>query len=92
MDEFKRLLKVALDDNKTISEKIDAPWENISFFGGDKHIAKKIVYCYYPEGVIPIFKTEELEHFCRKLDIGEKGVKDESLAKFGKDYENLTVG
>jgi hypothetical protein len=92
IDEFESLLKVTLDDSKTISEKIDAPWENISFFGGDKHIAKKIVHCYYPESVIPIFKTEELKHFCGKLGIGENGIRDESLALFGKDFENLTVG
>lgn len=92
INEFKSLLKVALDDSRTISEKIDAPWENISFFGGDKHIAKKIVYCYYPENVTPIFKTEELKHFCEKLGIGENDIKNESLGAFGKDFENLSVG
>jgi len=92
IDEFKRLLKVAVDDSKTIAEKIDAPWENISFFGYDKHIAKKIIYCYYPEQIIPIFKTEELTHFCNKLGISDNDIRTESLAKFGKDFENLLVG
>jgi len=92
IDEFKRLLKIAVDDTNQIYEKIDAPWENIKFFGGDKHIAKKIVYCYYPEKIIPIFKTQELEHLAKKAGINEEAIRNESLAKFGKDFENLEVG
>lgn len=92
IDDFKELLKKAVDDSKEIHEKIDADWERIKFFGGDKHIAKKIVYCYYPEKVIPIFKTEELEHFCGAVGIDATALKKESLAKFGRDYENLNVG
>jgi hypothetical protein len=92
IEEFKSLLRVSLDDSKTISEKIDARWENISFFAGDRHVAKKIVHCYYPERVIPIFKTEELKHFCEELGIGENEIRTESLAEFGKDFEKLSVG
>jgi len=92
IEDLKQLLKVAVDDSKEIHEKIDADWGRIKFFGGDKHIAKKIVYCYYPEKVIPIFKTEELEHFCSTVGIDDKALKTASVAKFGRDYENLNVG
>ena len=92
IDEFKRLLKIAVDDTKKISEKVDASWENIGFFGGDRHIAKKIIASYNPENVTTIFKTEELEHFCKKVGITEDAIRDEGLAKFAKNYDNLTVG
>lgn len=92
IDRFKQLLKIAVDDTKPIHEKIDAAWQDISFFGGDKHIAKKIVYCYNSEKVTPIFKTEELEHFCEQIGIEENRIKDESFEKFGKDYDVLSVG
>lgn len=92
IEDFMELLRLAVDDSKEIHEKIDADWERIKFFGGDKHIAKKIVYCYFPERVLPIFKTEELEHFCSVVGIEEKALKNMSLAKFGRDYENLNVG
>jgi len=92
IDDFKDLLRIAVDDSKEIHEKIDAPWEKIKFFGGDKHIAKKIIYCYYSDKVVPIFKTEEIEHFCEAVGIDETEIKNESLARFGRDYENLSVG
>lgn len=47
-DDFKNLLKVAVGGSKEAREKIDVPWKTIEFFWGDKHMAKKIVCCYYP--------------------------------------------
>ena len=92
IDTFRQLLKIAVDETKPIHEKIDAPWQDIAFFGGDKHIAKKIVYCYNSDRLTPIFKTEELEHFCQQMGIREDRIKDESFGKFGKEYDILSVG
>jgi hypothetical protein len=66
---LKQLLKIIVDDTLSISEKIDAPWEKIKRFGGDKHIAKKILFCYYPEKVICVYNTKDLEEFSEKLDL-----------------------
>lgn len=86
---FKELLRAAVDDSLTIAEKVDAHWEDIKGFGGDRMIAKKIVYCYYPERVLPVYKTEHLEHFARQLHIDYA---TEAYERYGKPYEALSVG
>jgi hypothetical protein len=86
---FKSLLKIIVDDKKDIQAKIDADWDQIRGFGGDRLIAKKILFCYYPEAVLPIFKTDHLELFARKLDIDYES---QSIEQTGKTYANLTVG
>ncbi len=63
---FKQLLHSAMDPNLSLPEKIDLKWEEISFFGGEKLIAKKIISMYHDE-VLPIFKTEHLEGIYDKL-------------------------
>jgi hypothetical protein len=88
-DKLKELLRHAVDDSAPLSEKIDAHWEDIKGFGGDKHIAKKIIFCYYPREVMPIFKTEDLEHFAEKFDLDYRKAAHE---KYGKDYSILSVG
>jgi hypothetical protein len=35
IEEFKKLLKLALSNSSTLSEKIDLPWENIPRWGGE---------------------------------------------------------
>lgn len=83
-EKFRKLLRTAIDAKLSISEKVDLHWEGISGFGGDKHIAKKIVYCYYPEECLPVYKTEDLELFANQLGIDyNKGTFD----LFGKPYE-----
>lgn len=62
LEDFKDLLRIAVDGEKSLAEKVNAPWERISGMGGDKHIAKKIISCY-DDNVLPIFKTEDLEYF-----------------------------
>lgn len=86
---FKELLKKAVDDSLTILEKIDANWEDIKFFGGDKNAAKKIIWCYNSENLLPIFKTEDLEHFAKNIELDYKR---ESLKTKGEEYEGLSVG
>lgn len=89
IEKFKELLKIVVDENKTISEKIDAEWRKIKGFGGDKLIAKKILYCYFSDRVLPIFKTEHLEYFCRNLGFD---LDEYSQKKYGKNYDELTIG
>jgi hypothetical protein len=75
--------------SKSKSAKIDASWEDIKRFGGDKTVAKKIIFCYYPEEVLPIFKTEHLEHFATKLKLD---FKKEAHDDYSKSYDVLSVG
>ncbi len=63
---FKELLRIAVADEKTLADKVDAPWENIRGLGGDKHLAKKIICCYNDD-VLPIFRTDDLELFFKVL-------------------------
>jgi len=86
---FKELLTLSVNDSLSIAEKIDAHWEDIKWFGGDKLIAKKIIYCYNPEKMLPIFKTEHLEHFVRQL--GAEYSRD-AYNIYGKSYNMLTTG
>ena len=66
---LRRLLHVAVDRKKTLAEKVDAPWDQIKGLGRDRHIAKKIIFCFnYENGdVLPIFKTQDLEFFINKI-------------------------
>ncbi|MFQ5905551.1 MAG: hypothetical protein ACE5JA_03170 [bacterium] len=88
-ERLKELLRVLVDDGKSIAEKIDAPWEHIPRFGGGKQIAKKTLFCYYPKDVIPIFSAAHLEHFCDALELDYEG---RAKPAFGREYEELTEG
>ena len=63
IDILKGLLKTALDDERSLAEKIDLNWGEIRYWKGDKTVAKKIISLYYPDEVIPIFVTRDREHF-----------------------------
>jgi hypothetical protein len=88
-EKLKKLLKIVVDPAIGIAEKIDAPWESIRGFGGDKLVAKKITFCYNPEKLLPIFKTDHLEHFanCLQADYVQG-----AHSKYGKNYYMLSVG
>jgi len=86
---FKALLHQVVNDSVPIAGKIDAHWEDIKGFGGDRTIAKKIVFCYYPQKSLPIFKTEHLEHFAHEMKLD---FKKEAIDLFGKAYDILTTG
>jgi len=88
IDQFKQLLRVLIDEDKMIREKIDYDCD-IKGFGGDKLIAKKILYCYYSDELLPIFKTEDLKRFCEELSINYER---EATIAYNKPYEDLTVG
>lgn len=73
--EFKNLLRIVVDDRKSLAEKIDAPWERIGGLGQDKHLAKQIIFCYnYDRGtVLPIFSNQHLRHFASRVVEGFSG-------------------
>jgi hypothetical protein len=89
LDIFKTLLTTVVDDSKTLHEKIDIPWDSINRFGGDRHIAKKIISLFYPEKVFPIFNTRHFEFFSSKLGLDLHRIMKK---RFQKDYEDATVG
>jgi len=88
-EKFKELLQKAVNDSLSMSEKIDAPWEDIKFWGRDKIVAKKIIFCYYPKDVLPSFKTDDLEHFANILKVD---FKKEAYDDYGKSYDMLSTG
>lgn len=89
LEEFKDLLRIAVDEETTLIEKVDAPWEKIKRMGGDKHVAKKIIACY-DDNILPIFRTEDLEHFF-SLFVGKSTLPSnyESIS-LGEKYQYLT--
>jgi hypothetical protein len=92
LEDFKELLLIVVDKEKSIAEKVDAPWQEIKKLGGDSHIAKKIIFCFnYETGLVaPIFKTGDLEYFLQTInDAAIFPVKYESMS-LGEKYEFLT--
>jgi len=82
LEDFRDLLRIVVDDEKSLAQKVDAPWQRISGFGGDRHVAKKIISCY-DDDVLPIFKTADLEYFFRLLA---------GIDKFPSNYDNMSLG
>lgn len=89
VDTLKQLLKIIVDDSVSIADKIDAHWEDIKGFGGDRHIAKKILFCYYWREILPIYKTEDLEELTEMFILEYR---EKSYEKYGKDYDLLSLG
>ena len=82
LDDFKQLLHDVVDDTVSLADKVDARWEKIKGMGTDKILAKKII-CSFNEKLIPIFKTEHLEHFFISV-IGKE--------EYPGDYKGRTLG
>lgn len=89
--EFKNLLRIVVDDRKSLSEKLDAPWDRIGGLGQDKHLAKQIIFCYnYDRGtVLPIFSNQHLRHFDGRVVEGFSG--QTKYFSPGKEYEYYTA-
>ena len=89
---FKELLYVVVDKDKSLAEKVDAPWSEIKGLGGDSHIAKKIIFCFnYETGsVIPIFSTSHLEHFLNIIQEAPWLPIHYDALSLGEKYETLT--
>jgi hypothetical protein len=92
LETFKELLYVVVDKDKTLAEKVDAPWKEIKGLGGDSHIAKKIIFCFnYETGsVIPIFSTSHLEHFLNIIQETPWLPIHYDALSLGEKYETLT--
>jgi len=84
-DTFKELLYVVVDKEKSLAKKVDAQWNEIKGLGRDRHIAKKIIFCfnYEIESVVPIFSTSHLEYFLKTIL---------ERSKFPLQYENMSRG
>jgi len=89
INQFKQLLKVIVDKNIPLNDKVDYDCGIAGFRGEDRLIIKKIIYCYFSDKIIPIFSTIDLERFCQKLNLNYE---KESVSKYHKPYEDLTVG
>jgi hypothetical protein len=89
LGDFKSLLKIASNDQLSVHQKIDAPWDEFKGFGKDRHIAKKILALLYSEKIFPILRTDHLEYFVNKLGLDVKGETDRI---FNKDYANASIG
>jgi hypothetical protein len=90
VEDFKALLRIVVDESKTLAEKVDAPWNRISGMGGDKHIAKKIIFCFNDENALPIFKTADLEYFFDELVGRFKLPSNYGSMSKGEKYQFLT--
>jgi hypothetical protein len=92
LEDFKELLHIVVDKEKSIAEKVDAPWQEIKGLGGDSHIAKKIIFCFnYETGqVAPIFKTEHMEYFLQIINEESVIPVNYGSMSLGEKYEFLT--
>ena len=89
LEDFKDLLRIAVDEEKSLAEKVDAPWQRISGMGGDKHIAKKIISCY-DDDVLPYFKTIDLEYFFNLFVGRQRLPSNYDSMSLGEKYQFLT--
>ncbi len=87
--QFKTLLHIAVDESKSIASMIDAPWDNISGFGGDRMIAKKIISLFNLDRMIPVLTTPHFEGFANNLGIEFHNA---GRSAFSKAYGQLTIG
>ena len=91
LKDFKNLLRITVDDRKSLAEKIDAPWERIGGFGQDKLLAKQIIFCYNNDHgiVLPIFSNQHLRHFVNRVS-DSIGGQTKYLSQ-GQEYEHYTT-
>jgi len=91
ISEFKNLLRAAVDDRKSLHQKVDAPWERIGGIGQDKQLPKKIIFCLnYESGkVLPIFNTQHLRHFINRVADAPSG--QTKYFSPGQEYEHYTT-
>jgi hypothetical protein len=91
IDDFKLLLRIAVDNRKTLAQKVDAKWERIGGIGQDKAFALVIIYSFNYENktVLPIFNIEHLRHFtkCTTDSLNES---TKYFSK-GQEYEHFTL-
>jgi hypothetical protein len=91
INDFKLLLRTAVDDRKPLAQKIDAKWERIGGIGEDKAIAMEIIYCfnYGSKTVLPIFSTQHLRYFANRAMENPSG--QTKYFSLGQEYEHFTA-
>jgi hypothetical protein len=89
--DFRNLLRTAVDERKTLAQKIDAPWDRIGGVGQDKTLAKKIIYVFnYETGkVLPIFSNQHLRHFAFR--VSDSPAAQTKYFSPGQEYEHFTA-
>jgi hypothetical protein len=89
--DFKNLLRLTVDDRKSLAEKVDAPWERIGGISQDKQFAKELIFCFnYERGtVLPIFNSQHLRHFVNRVLEGTSG--QTKYFSPGQEYEHYTT-
>jgi len=89
--EFRKLLRVVVDDRKSLAQKVDASWERIGGFGDDKQLALKIIFSFnYEKGkVLPVFSTQHLRHFANRIAEGVN-LQTKYFSQ-GQEYEHYTT-
>jgi hypothetical protein len=91
LGDFKNLLRVSVDKNKALAQKVDAPWEKINGLGNDREFAKKIIFCFNYESatVVPVFSTQHMKHFVNRIaNAPSSGTKFYSV---GAEYAHYTA-
>ena len=91
ISDLKNLLRIAVDNRKSLAQKVDAPWDKIGGIGQDKQLAKKIIFCFnYESGtVLPILNNQHLRHFANRVIDTPRG-QTKYLSK-GQEYEHYTA-
>jgi hypothetical protein len=91
ISDFKNLLRIVVDDRKTLANKVDAKWERIGGISPDKQLPMKIIYCFNFEqkNVLPIFSTQHLRHFASHVVDGASGAT--KYFSLGQEYEHYTL-
>jgi hypothetical protein len=89
--DFRNLLRIVVDERKSLAQKVDAPWEKIGGLGQDKALAKKIIYCFnYQKGtVFPIFSNQHLRHFVNR--VSDTAIFQTKNFSLGQEYEHYTL-
>ncbi|MDR2700543.1 MAG: hypothetical protein LBC12_07085 [Nitrososphaerota archaeon] len=91
INDFKLLLRTAVDNRKTLTQKVDAKWERINGIGQDKAFAIGIIYSFNYENktVLPIFNIQHLRYFtnCIADALGESA----KYFSLGQEYEHFTL-
>jgi hypothetical protein len=85
---FKELLRVIVNPNKSLAQKIDTNWEDIPGLGGDKLIAKKLLYIFNLDTSLAI-STADMKEMLSNLG---SDYQKESINRVKKDYIDLSLG
>jgi hypothetical protein len=91
INDFKLLLRTAVDNRKTLAQKIDTKWEKIGGIGENKAIAMEIIYSFNYENktILPIFSIQHIRHFTNRTNntLNEPT----KYSSIGQEYEHYTT-